>query len=303
MWLFHIHTDKDLAYSLCEHLDQRLVELDCDHYHDLIVTLFEAPEDQTRWCLQGVTAHDPNLDMITKEIERLKASFLPEDGRDSTYELTKEALPDRDWVAENQKQFSPLDIAEFYVYGSHIENPQPKGKIPLKIDASTAFGTGSHGTTHGCLEAFQYLKDHGVHPQNSLDIGTGTGILAMGLAKLFSTTVLATDIDDEAVEKAIYNVGLNNLVDNMTVIQADGVDHQDIQSRAPFDMIVANILADPLKDMAAGIRTLMTGGGYLVLSGILDYQADGVKDAYEQTGLSLYRETYISEWATLIFKG
>ena len=300
MWVFHLKTEKDLAYVLGEDLDQLLY----DHggYDDLVITLFEDPKNPFSWILQGVTASEPDLTVIQSQIDPLKSTLEAERGIHYDCTLTKEKLPEKDWVAENRKQFPALEIAGFYIYGSHISDPQPQDYIPLQIDASTAFGTGNHATTHGCLSALQILKGEGYKPQNPLDIGTGTGILAMGIAKIFDISVLATDIDQDAVDKATYNASLNDLADHMSVIKADGVDDANIQSKAPYDLVVANILAGPLMDMAPDIKSVIHSGGYLILSGILDHQVDSIKKAYDDGTLVLSKETYIDEWVTLIFK-
>lgn len=300
MWVFQLKTEKDLAYVIGDELDHLLYEQ--GHYHDLVITLFEDKDNPFLWTLQGVTATNPDLAFIEQTIAPLKSAL--EDTQKTTYDcvLTKEKLPEKDWVAENRKQFPPLDIAGFYIYGSHIDTPQPRNNIPLQIDASTAFGTGSHATTHGCLQALQDLKARGVQPCNALDVGTGTGILAMGIVKLFDHPCLATDLDDDAVAKATYNAALNGLADRITVIKADGVSEGHIQSQKPYDLIVANILAGPLMDMASDMQSVLKSGGHLVLSGILSHQVEGIKNAYLGSDLEVYQDTLIDEWATLIFQ-
>ena len=205
-------------------------------------------------------------------------------------------------MAENRAAFKPLEIAGFYIYGSHIEDPQWGDNIPLKIDASTAFGTGNHGTTHGCLAALQTLKRQGIRPRNPLDLGCGTGILALGIVKLFNVKTLATDIDPEATEKTLYNAKENGAADLITALTAENLESDDIAQKAPFDLIVANILAGPLIDIAPQVKLALATGASLILSGILDHQVPAIKKAYRDQTLELQEENLRGEWATLTFK-
>ena len=306
MWSFHLNAPKNIAYTVAEKIDEYLYLH--EGFDDLVVTIFEEPKDQFSWIVQGVLSQEPDLGQLKDTVRKLisdqdlEHNDQGEEIEPILQNLTIEKLPEKDWLAENQRQFPPLEIAGFYIYGSHIESPQPQNNIPLQIDASTAFGTGNHGTTHGCLQALQDLKKTGFTPQNPLDIGTGTGILAMGIVSLYDGDCHATDIDDDAVEKAKYNAKLNQLDTKITVLKSDGVAHDTLQKQAPFDLIVANILAGPLTEMAESIKSILDEKGHLVLSGILDHQVDGIKKAYLSDDVHLTQETYLGEWATLIFQ-
>lgn len=282
IWQFTIKADKDIAYPLSELLEE----------HADVISLFEDPQDQSLWIIEGISEKEPSREILEALIKKFEGTL--------TLDILK--LPPKDWLAENRKDFPPLEIAGFYIYGSHIEQPNWGHNIPLKIEASTAFGTGNHGTTHGCLEALQFLKTQGIHPRNPLDLGCGTGILALGIAKLFKVKVTASDIDPEATGKTLYNAVENNEADLITAYTAEGLESSALSSLAPFDLIIANILAGPLIDMAPQIKMALSKGGYLILSGLLDHQVTAIQDAYLDATLTLTKKTLKGDWATLIFK-
>ncbi len=304
IWKFHIKTEKDLAYILADELGGILTATSdgMAKYGTMIVSLFEDKKDQMLWTLEGTLESEPQENDLRRVIDSMSDTLLTQKGLKLPYEMSIEKLPDIDWLAENRRQFPALEIAGFYIYGSHIKAPKSQKNITLKIDASTAFGTGNHGTTHGCLQALQDLKSQGLNPQNPLDLGTGTGILAMAISKLFDVKVLATDLDVEAVEKTKYNAIENDLGNKINVLLADGFQNSDLQKKMPFDLIIANILAGPLMDMAQELKRCLKSGGTLILSGILDHQVAGVKKAYQDDNVCLISETLRSEWATLVFE-
>tara|TARA_R110002095_G_scaffold91456_3_gene79879 strand:+ start:1180 stop:2103 length:924 start_codon:yes stop_codon:yes gene_type:complete len=285
IWQLRIKADKDVAYAIGELLEDYIS----------VISLFEDIQDQSLWVVEGICEEEPSRKKIEDLIKDVDYGTIP-----PVLEFIE--LPPKDWLAENRKDFPPLEIAGFYIYGSHIENPSWGSQIPLKIEASTAFGTGNHGTTHGCLEALQYLKAQGVHPRNPLDLGCGTGILALALAKLFKVKVIASDIDPDATEKTLYNAVENNETDLITAYTAEGLESSAVAALAPFDLIVANILAGPLIDMAPQIKRALSKGGYLILSGLLDHQVPAIKEAYLGAHLTLVQKTLKEDWATLIFK-
>lgn len=214
-------------------------------------------------------------------------------------EFVVSELPEVDWVAKVRRELSPVRAGRFYVYGSHDADTVPKDVEPLLIEAAMAFGTGHHGTTKGCLEAFDVLLEEGKVFHNVADIGCGTAVLAMAAARVFPETVLASDIDQVAVEVAEANVAANGLVGRVHCVEAAGFDHPDLSARAPFDLIFANILKGPLIDLAPHMAANSAEGGYLILSGLLVDQADEVIEAYARSGYNLVRRAEIVEWATL----
>jgi ribosomal protein L11 methyltransferase len=217
-------------------------------------------------------------------------------------EFSVEAIdPEINWVAKSLEGLAPVIAGGFYVYGSHETGPIPEGLTPMKIDAAQAFGTGHHETTTGCLEAIETLLTQ-KQPQRIIDIGTGTGVLAIALAKRLGGKILATDIDPIAVTTTIENAIENGVGDNLDVIEATGLDHDEIAARLPYDLIVANILAGPLTELAPGMGGIAQTGGTAILSGILNTQADGVIAAYELAGFKLVEHLKRKEWTTLVLE-
>lgn len=210
-------------------------------------------------------------------------------------------LPETDWVAKVRRELSPVRAGRFFVYGSHDADAVPEGVEPLLIEAAMAFGTGHHGTTKGCLEAFDALLNEGKAFHSVADIGCGTAVLGMAAARVFPETVWASDIDQVAVEVAEANVAANGLMGRVSCLEATGFDHPDLAGAAPFDLIFANILKGPLIDLAPSMAAHSAPGGYAILSGLLVDQVDDVVAAYTQSGYNLVRQSSIVEWATLTF--
>lgn len=210
-------------------------------------------------------------------------------------------LEQRDWLRENQESFPPLEIDCFYIYGSHISNPSPGKLFPLKIDAATAFGSGNHGSTKGCLEALSKLRNT-ISPYNILDIGCGSGILAMAAANLWpSANILASDIDPECVRVTLENCALNNLA-LIQVLEGDGFKNLTLQKEKPFNLIIANILATILCEIVKDIEESLSAEGIVILSGILETQQESVVKKYASAGLNLINRIQNEEWVTLIMK-
>jgi len=210
-------------------------------------------------------------------------------------------LEERDWLRENQESFPPLEIDLFYIYGSHITNPNPRQLLCLKIDAATAFGSGNHGSTKGCLQALSMLHKE-IHPNNILDVGCGSGILAMAAAKLWpSAHILASDIDPECVRVTFENCQLNQL-EHIQVLEGNGFKNPNIQIAQPFNLIIANILASVLCEIVDDIYRALISGGTVILSGILNTQKDMVIKIYTSRNFIFYDCIQNDEWATLIMK-
>ncbi len=209
--------------------------------------------------------------------------------------------PDIDWVARSQEGLAPVLAGGFFIHGSHDAGNVPASARPILIDAAQAFGTGHHETTTGCLIAIeQVLKT--ARPKNVLDLGTGTGVLAIALAKRLHRKILATDIDPVAVRVTRENAALNGVARYVEALTAPGLDHLKIRRRAPFDMIVANILAGPLAQLAPAISASAVSGAPIILSGILRRQASRVIAAYNQQDVILKRRLNRGDWATLILE-
>ena len=207
-------------------------------------------------------------------------------------------LPETDWVAHVRRELTPVEAGRFFVYGSHDADKVPAGCESLLIEAAMAFGTGHHGTTQGCLRALDRLATNGFTGASVADIGCGTAVLAMGAARIWPGTVLASDIDAVAVEVAQVNVIANGLEGRVTCVEAAGFDHPSISAAAPFDLIFANILKAPLIRLAPEMTQRLSPGGFVILSGILNEQADEVIEVYCALGNSLVHREQIGEWTT-----
>lgn len=208
-------------------------------------------------------------------------------------------LPETDWVAHVKRELAPVEAGRFFVYGAHDADKLPKGKVGLKIEAAMAFGTGHHGTTLGCLTALDHLANRGVVARNVADIGCGTAVLAMAAAKIWPNPVVASDIDEVAVDVAKANVAANGVEERVHVVEAAGFDHPDLQAAAPFDLVFANILKGPLLSLAPDMGEAIAAEGYAILSGILNPQADEVVSAYEAQGFNVTRREEFGDWTTL----
>lgn len=208
-------------------------------------------------------------------------------------------LPETDWVAHVKRELSPVVAGRFFVYGSHDADKVPNGAVPLLIEAAMAFGTGHHGTTLGCLNALDRLANGGFVAQSVADIGCGTAVLAMAAAKIFPNPTLASDIDPVAVDVAEVNVVANGLAGRVRCVEAAGFDHPVLAASAPFDLIFANILKGPLIDLAPAVSQANKPGGFVILSGILNEQADDVIAVYLENGYNLLSRDKIVDWTTL----
>jgi ribosomal protein L11 methyltransferase len=217
-----------------------------------------------------------------------------------------EELGEADWVTMSQSGLQPIRVGRFYVHTPMYRNVPP-GTIPFEIDASLAFGTGQHATTSGCLEALDRLQRDGRSFANIADIGTGTGLLAFaGLALWPVAKCIATDIDAVAVAVARDNAAINRVKlghgpGELLLAKADGMDSPMLAARSPFDLIIANILAGPLIDLAPTFVTALAPGAIIVLAGLLDTQADAVSRVYQERGCSI-RDRGFGEWPVLVCK-
>jgi ribosomal protein L11 methyltransferase len=217
----------------------------------------------------------------------------------------REEIQDMDWLAASYKQFPAFSVGPFFIYGSHHEDAVPDGQMGLLIDAATAFGSGEHGTTKGCLLAMLDLNEAGVCPWNVLDMGTGSGILGIAAWKLWKTPVLAVDNDEEAVRVACRHREMNNVPSGDTGMickAGEGFQTPAVREKRPFDLIIANILAVTLKEMVMEIKGCSDNNGYVILSGILNKQAQEVLDVYEPQGFKLAKRYDIDDWSTLVLQ-
>jgi ribosomal protein L11 methyltransferase len=265
------------------------------------VAAFEIEEaERGRVALWRVEAY-PRTPLMDSGLEvRLALAAAAAGGR--LLQVFEERLPERDWLAENRRAFPPLRIGRFLVHGSHWPGP-PKGAahagaIAIEIDAATAFGTGEHPSTHGCLLALDSLARRRRF-ERPLDIGTGSGILAIAAAKRLRRVVLASDVDCAAVRVAVHHVRRNGLAGRVRVVCAPGYRSRALR-RTDYDLIFANILARPLALMARDLGRAIAPGGVAVLAGLLRRQEAQVLAAHRAQGLALKRRLVIEGWSTLI---
>ena len=209
-----------------------------------------------------------------------------------------ERLPPRDWVRENQESFPPRRVGRYFIYGSHHRGGIPTGSVGLLIDAATAFGTGEHATTAGCLRIMDALARRRRF-RRILDMGTGTGILAIAAAKTWARPVLAVDIDHGSVRVARTNLRRNGIAERVRAEWSRGYRSRRVKAGRPYDLVLANILARPLAAMARDLRAALPAGGVAVLSGLIEWQAPFVLAAHRMQGLSLVRRLVIEGWTTL----
>jgi ribosomal protein L11 methyltransferase len=234
-----------------------------------------------------------------EEIEQRLRLIMDDAGVDA--EIGREVLPDIDWVAKSLEGLQPVRAGRFLVHGSHDRHKRRTGDLAIEIEAGLAFGTGHHGTTSGCLEMIETVVRR-ERPKNALDLGTGSAVLAIAVAKLAHIPVLATDIDPVATKVAAQNVRLNRVSAYVETRTAPGFADPIFRARAPFDLIVANILARPLMRLAPDMARSVRLGGSLILSGILERQRNAVLSAYIGQNLRHVRTLTRGEWVTLHLK-
>jgi len=212
-----------------------------------------------------------------------------------------EALEDRDWVTLSLEGLPPVRAGRFIVAGSHALTQNSPGKTDILIEAGPAFGTGHHGTTLGCLLGFEHVLKSGV-PDKVLDVGTGSGVLAIAAIKSGAQRAIGTEIDAQSVTVANENAAKNNVANLFKTYQTRGATNRIIQSAAPYDLIFANILARPLTRLAPSLVPLMQPGGHIILSGLLTHQEPLVRAAYKGRGLSLVKRIRRDGWSTLVLR-
>ncbi|HEX7819392.1 MAG TPA: 50S ribosomal protein L11 methyltransferase [Sphingobium sp.] len=294
------YDDVWVATLPCARVDAERIDADADilFADDASPPIFSfveaSPDDPDDWLLQVYFHGKPPRALLRKIGELLPGTALPK------------ALPVKvqDWVAVSQEGLPPITAGRFHVRNGPDDAPAP-GHVNFLIPASRAFGTGQHETTHGCLEMLDRLRRSGQRFGNIADIGTGTGLLAFAALALWPRAhAIASDIDPASVEVTVENIALNGLHERPTsgaiaVVEAAGTDHPAILARAPYDLIIANILAGPLISLAPAFAAHLADGGSLVLAGLLDEQADAVIAACQRSGLRLAARTQRGQWPTL----
>ena len=271
----------------------------------------EVPEDLQNFAEEffEVVANDYTDDGLEQLVGYLRNSVSENDMLNAARnfginlpEYTIEKLQSNDWLADNVIKFAPLEVAEFLVYGIHEKNVDTKGKIGIRVYAATAFGS-EHQTTKCCLQGISDINKTVGSTEKILDVGTGSGILSIAAAKIWKNAqIVAVDIDDESVEVAKQNAIDNGVEKQMVVAYSDGYSSAIVQKNAPYDVILANILARPLiamvKDMAKNLKI----GGYAVISGFIDEQVDWVIGEHQKFGLELQKVYEMDNWRAALLK-
>ena len=215
--------------------------------------------------------------------------------------LVFDTVEAKDWVKQSLEGLAPVAAGRFVVHGQHDRAKVPPNKLGIEIEAALAFGTGHHGTTRGCLLLLdQVLRSR--RPRRVLDLGTGSGVLAIAAAKALRRRVLASDIDPLAAKVAGDNARLNGVGNLVDAICATGFSAPSFKARAPFDLVLANILAGPLRQLATPMAARMAPSAMVILSGLLPHQADGVVAAYRARNVVLLRRVQIEGWSSLLMQ-
>lgn len=285
-----IRADKTINAEIADLLENLVPEpLSVSHFRD----------PNKNWITTAHYEIKPNKDAITKQISN-SLNTSPE-----SYGLEISKVENIDWVSHVQKGLKPVRAGRFFIHGSHDSDKAENEPYSILIDAAQAFGTAHHGTTEGCLKAISELSE--THkPKNILDLGAGSGILAIAASMVFKgATIIASDIDPVSVQVAKTNDDLNRPENSnnakITHICGDALNDKTIEETAPFELLIANILAKPLISMAPDITNAVAPDGTLLLSGILDVQSDDVIEAYVAEGLTHLKTDLIGEWTTSLF--
>ena len=255
-------------------------------------TAVAAFEEAGAWAVEIYFERPPDEDAVRTLVDDLAGDAVRE-------RVVFTTVAARDWVTQSLQELAPVAAGRFVVHGAHHRHRIPPNRIGVEIEAALAFGTGHHGTTRGCLMALDRILNRR-QPRCILDVGSGTGVLAIAAALATRRPVLAGDIDPVSVGVARDNARLNGVGTLIEIIQANGLSDRRMRARAPFDLVFANILLDPLKQLARPIRRLAAPGAHIVVSGLLLGHANAALAAYRTLGLALERRIPLDGWVTLI---
>jgi len=251
-------------------------------------SILEEDEDKGIWRIDAFPTTE-------EEAEGIESTLSAHDG----LTVIVEKLADADWLAMSLSGLPPVEAGRFFVYGAHDQGRVPPNRINLKIDAGAAFGTGHHGTTVGCLIAFDELLKRESF-ERVLDVGCGTGVLAIAAAKTGSKIAVGTDIDAPSVRIANENAKLNQA--GARFVHASGLNDRKVRSQGPYDLVFANILAPPLVSLSQDIKEALKLGGVAILSGLLRTQERRVTAAYLSRGFVLERRIHRDAWSALVLR-
>jgi ribosomal protein L11 methyltransferase len=288
----NLSRNTSLARLVCDEATaKRLADQLPDHFDDAETAIAAFEGTDGRWNVEVHFETAPDEAAVRRLIGELAGAGLA---------VTFETVAARDWVAASLAGLKPVMAGRFTVHGPHDRESVAPNRLGIEIEAALAFGTGHHGTTRGCLLAFDEVLKRNT-PRRILDIGTGTGVLAIAAAKALHTRVLASDIDPESVRIARENTRLNGVAPLIDCIRAASLGAPQFKARAPFDLVFANILLEPLRKLARPLSAVIApGGATVILSGLLAIQENAALAAYRPHGLVLVRRIPLGEWVTLV---
>lgn len=279
-----------LPFASAEHMQDAFDDI------ALSASAFEVDEAQDHWQCDVLFAAPPDMEEVTR-----RAALLAMLAGNPTPAITSSTLAQQDWLSLVARNFPPLVIEHFYVHGSHVENAPPLASIPIQVEAGAAFGSGEHGTTRTCLQALSWIHRRR-NMTRILDMGTGSGILAIASAKLWNADILAVDIDPIAVDVTRLNTRINRTQHAITCAVSDGYQSSIVKHFGTCDLVIANILARPLVKFAPALATMLRPSGYCVLSGLLMEQERMVLSAHRAQGLHLVKRFTHEGWCTLLLR-
>jgi ribosomal protein L11 methyltransferase len=260
------------------------------------VSAFEAGEPPDLWAIALIHRGEPDRAALLARLEPLAEPWR------IALDLEIGPIPSTDWLYRSAQDFPPQQIGRFWIHGSHVTAAPPAGAVPIRLDAGQAFGSGEHESTRGCLLALDRLARQR-RLKRVLDLGCGAGILAIAAAKCWPARVVAADNDPIAVAVAQGNAARNGVAHRVRCMLSDGYGSASLRRSGPFDLILANILADPLCAMARHTARNLAPGGAAVLSGLLERQAGRVLAAHRRFGLRLLDRFDLGPWTTLVMAG
>ncbi len=252
-------------------------------------------ENSGQWAVSGITQNFPDHATLIQAVKNAAnaAGIEPPD-------VEIQQLPEVDWLARNRESFPPLHYGRFLIHGSHQRPRRRTNALAIEVDAGRAFGSGTHGSTEGCLRSLERLS-RSTRPRRMLDLGCGSGILAMAAARLWRRAgILAVDIDIHAVNTTRENARRNRVTRQIRVARADGYPRRAQGIGGKCDLVTANILAAPLIAMATDAKHWLRPGGWIILSGLLNHQAQEVFAAYRSRGFVMARRVRVQGWTTLV---
>ena len=251
-------------------------------------SILEEDEDRNVWRIDAFPTTEDEADGLMQVLGGFPALTS-----------AKEKLADADWLAMALSGLPPVRAGRFFVFGAHDQGLAPLSAVSLRIEAGAAFGTGHHGTTVGCLLAYDALLKK-ARFRRVLDVGAGTGVLAIAAARTGTPVAVGTDIDAPSVRISNENARLNRT--HARFVHANGLNHKDVTAHAPYDLVFANILARPLVSLSQDIKLALKPGGIAILSGLLRTQERTVRAAYVSKGFRVVSHIHRDAWATLVLQ-